>query len=136
MSDKIGEEYNAHISGVTEFGIYAEIDDNHCEGLIAVHNLGEEAFSFDDKNYCLVGRQTRRCLSLGDPIRIRVAKANLCRKQLDYELVEQLAPVGAPPVAFYQPFVNNGKKGAATKKSKTPKVSKKNGGKQKTRKRR
>ncbi len=136
LSDKIGEEYNAHISGVTEFGIYAEIDDNHCEGLIAVHHLGEEAFSFDDKNYCLVGRQTRRCYSLGDPIRIRVAKANLCRKQLDYELVEQLAPVAAPPLAFYQPFVNNGKKGAATKKSKTPKASKKNGGKQKTRKRR
>ena len=107
MADKIGEEYDAHISGVTEFGVYAEIDENHCEGLIAVRFLGEEAFDFDEKNFCLVGRQTRRVFSLGDPVRIKVASANLYRKQLDYELVCQLSDTGAPaavPTAGRSPF--------------------------------
>lgn len=136
MSDKIGEEFDAHISGVTEFGIYAEIDENHCEGLIAVRYLGNEAFDFDDKNFCLIGRQTRQCFSLGDPIRIKVASANLYRKQLDFELVEKLTSEDEElPTTFYAPFIDKGKKGSK-KANKTPKVSKKNGGKQKTRKRR
>ena len=99
MSDKIGEEYDAHISGVTEYGIYAEVDDNHCEGFIPVHAIGEEGFYFDDKNFCLIGRQTRRCLSLGDAVRIKVANANLYRKQLDYELVSHTASCGQAPLA-------------------------------------
>lgn len=135
MADKIGEEYDAHISGVTEFGIYAEIDENHCEGLIAVRFLGDEAFDFDDRNFCLVGRQTRQRFSLGDPIRIKVANANLYRKQLDYELVEKLSAddADAHSAVFYQPFI--GKDKSKGKAGKAPKVSKKNGGKQKTRKR-
>lgn len=99
MKDKIGEEFDAHISGVTEYGIYAEVDDNHCEGFIPVHAIGEEGFYFDDKNFCLIGRQTRRCLSLGDAVRIKVANANLYRKQLDYELVYHTASCGQAPLA-------------------------------------
>lgn len=99
MSDKIGEEYDAHISGVTEYGIYAEVDDNHCEGFIPVHAISQEGFYFDDKNFCLIGRQTRRCLSLGDAVRIKVADANLYRKQLDYELVSHTASCGQAPLA-------------------------------------
>ena len=99
MKDKIGEEFDAHISGVTEYGIYAEVDDNHCEGFIPVHAIGEEGFYFDDKNFCLIGRQTRRCLSLGDAVRIKVANANLYRKQLDYELVSHTAACGQAPLA-------------------------------------
>lgn len=98
MSDKIGEEYDAHISGVTEYGIYAEVDDNHCEGFIPVHAISQEGFYFDDKNFCLIGRQTRRCLSLGDAVRIKVANANLYRKQLDYELVSHTASCGQAPL--------------------------------------
>ena len=98
MKDKIGEEFDAHISGVTEYGIYAEVDDNHCEGFIPVHAIGEEGFYFDDKNFCLIGRQTRRCLSLGDAVRIKVANANLYRKQLDYELVSHTASCGQAPL--------------------------------------
>ena len=99
MKDKIGEEYDAHISGVTEYGIYAEVDDNHCEGFIPVHAISQEGFYFDDKNFCLIGRQTRRCLSLGDAVRIKVANANLYRKQLDYELVSHTASCGQAPLA-------------------------------------
>lgn len=98
MKDKIGEEYDAHISGVTEYGIYAEVDDNHCEGFIPVHAISQEGFYFDDKNFCLIGRQTRRCLSLGDAVRIKVANANLYRKQLDYELVSHTASCGQAPL--------------------------------------
>lgn len=109
MSDKIGEEYDAHISGVTEYGIYAEVDENHCEGFIPTHTLGQEGFVFDDKNFCLMGRQTRRCFALGDPIRIKVASANLYRKALEYELVEQLASEDKTHAAFYSAFVDSEK---------------------------
>ena len=80
MADKIGEEFDAKISGVTEFGVYAEIEENRCEGLIAVRFLGAEAFDFDDRNFALVGRKTsnilhqsnhwRRGLALRKPIRM------------------------------------------------------------------
>jgi ribonuclease R len=90
MADKIGEEFDAKISGVTEFGVYAEIEENRCEGLIAVRFLGAEAFDFDDRNFALVGRKTHHRFSLGDRIRIRVAKANLFQKQLDFEFVRKL----------------------------------------------
>jgi ribonuclease R len=90
MADKIGEEFDARISGVTEHGIYAEIEENKCEGLISVRYLGEEPFDFDDRNYCLVGRKTHHKFSLGDPIRIKVARANIMEKQLDFEFVRKL----------------------------------------------
>lgn len=131
MSDKIGQEFDAHISGVTEFGIYAEVDENHCEGLINVRFLGDEAFDFDDRNYCLVGRQSRHVFSLGDPIRIKVAQANLFRKQLDYEFVKKLTDDAVENTAFYKSFVDldkakaNGRKGKASKAVKAAKGVKK-----------
>lgn len=134
MSDKIGEEFDAHISGVTEQGIYAEIDENHCEGFIAVRFLGEEAFNFDDKNFCLVGRQTHHVFSLGDPIRIRVVSANLARKQLDYEFVSKIAREGDDQMlstVFYKDFINTSLKKGAKNTGKAPKAKK--NGKQKTR---
>lgn len=144
MSDKIGEEYDAHISGVTEYGIYAEVDDNHCEGFIPAHTLGTEGFVFDDKNYCLVGRQTHRCFALGDPVRIKVASANLYRKALEYELVSQLATDDKTHAGFYAAIANNDKRGSkgGKKTGKTPKrggkkagkPAKKNAGKPKSKK--
>ncbi len=90
MSDKLGEEFDAKISGVTEAGLYAEINENHCEGFIAVRFLGNETFDFDEKNYCLVGRKSHHRFALGDGIRIKVAKANLYRKTLDFDFVKKL----------------------------------------------
>lgn len=126
MSDKIGEEYDAHISGVTEYGIYAEVDENHCEGFIPAHTLGTEGFVFDDKNYCLVGRQTHRCFALGDPVRIKVASANLYRKALEYELVSQLASADKTNAGFYTAIANNDRRGAKGGK-KTGKAPKRGG---------
>ncbi len=135
MSDKLGEEFDAHISGVNEFGVYAEIDENHCEGLIAVRFLGEETFDFDDKNYCLVGRQTHHRFSLGDPIRIRVAHADLFRKQLDYDLVSHESSLYTAEPVFYQPFVQATNQRGAKHTGKAPKRERKGGGRQKMRRR-
>lgn len=90
LSDKIGQEFNATVSGVTDFGIYAEIDENKCEGLIAVRYLGDEPFDFDEPNFRLVGRHTHTVFTIGDKLRIKVAQANLERKQLDFHLVARL----------------------------------------------
>ena len=95
MGEHIGECYNAHISGIQSFGIYAEIDENHCEGMIPMRDLDDDYYDFDEKNYCLVGRRRHHVYQLGDPIRIKVAKANLERKQLDFTL-DDGRPVKTP----------------------------------------
>ena len=95
MGEHIGECYDAHISGIQSFGIYAEIDENHCEGMIPMRDLDDDYYDFDEKNYCLVGRHRHHVYQLGDPIRIKVAKANLERKQLDFTL-DDGRPVKTP----------------------------------------
>lgn len=87
MGDKLGEEYDAHISGITSYGIYAEIDDNHCEGMVPMRDLDDDYYDFDERNFCLVGRRRHHRYQLGDPIRIRVAAANVEKKQLDFVIV-------------------------------------------------
>ena len=86
MGDHIGECYDAHISGIQSFGIYAEIDENHCEGMIPMRDLDDDYYEFDEKNYRLVGRRRHHVYQLGDPVRIQVAKADLERRQLDFTL--------------------------------------------------
>ena len=98
MGEHAGECYDAHISGIQSFGIYAEIDENHCEGMIPMRDLDDDYYDFDEKNYCLVGRRRHHVYQLGDPIRIKVAKANLERKQLDFTLDD-----GRPVKASQQP---------------------------------
>ena len=88
MEDKIGESYDAHISGIQSYGIYCEIDENHCEGMVPMHDLDDDYYDFDEKNYCLVGRRHHHKYQLGDPIRIKVAHANLEKRQLDFALDE------------------------------------------------
>ncbi|MDR2472381.1 MAG: ribonuclease R [Tannerella sp.] len=88
MKDRIGQVFDGVISGVTEWGLYVEINDNKCEGMIPMRALDDDYYEFDEKNYCLRGRQHRHTYRLGDNIRIRVTQANLQRKQLDYEPVE------------------------------------------------
>ena len=88
MGDKIGETYDAHISGVTSYGIYAEIDENHCEGMVPMRDLDDDYYEFDEKNFLLRGRRHHHKYQLGDPIRITVAKANLERRQLDFSLAK------------------------------------------------
>jgi ribonuclease R len=89
MEDKIGNEYDAHISGIQSYGIYCEIDENHCEGMVPMHDLDDDYYDFDERNYCLVGRRHHNKYQLGDPIRIKVARANLEKRQLDFALAEE-----------------------------------------------
>ena len=86
MSDKIDEVFEAHISGIASYGIYCEIDENHCEGLVSMRELTDDYYDYDEKNYCLRGRKFGNVYQLGDPIEIRVVKANLEKKQLDFSL--------------------------------------------------
>ncbi len=88
MSDKIGNVYEAHISGIQSYGIYCEIDENHCEGMVPMHDLDDDYYEFDERNYCLVGRRHHHKFQLGDPITIKVARANVEKRQLDFTLAE------------------------------------------------
>lgn len=88
MEDKIGNIYDAHISGIQSYGIYCEIDENHCEGMVPMHDLDDDYYDFDEKNYCLVGRRHHHRYQLGDAIRIQVARTNLEKRQLDFTLAD------------------------------------------------
>ena len=88
MADKIGNEYDAHISGIQSYGIYCEVDENHCEGMVSMHDLDDDYYDFDERNYCLVGRRHHNKYQLGDPIRIKVARANMEKRQLDFVLAD------------------------------------------------
>ena len=88
MADKVGQEFDAHISGVQSYGIYCEIDENHCEGLVGMHDLDGDYYEFDERNYQLVGRRHHRTYQLGDAVRIKVAQADVERRQLTFLLAD------------------------------------------------
>ena len=87
MKDKLGQVFDGVVSGVTEWGLYVELNENKCEGLIPIRDLDDDYYEFDEKNYCLLGRRTKRTYQLGDLITVKVAQANLERKQLDFAIV-------------------------------------------------
>lgn len=88
MSERLGLTYDGVISGVTEWGLYVELNENKCEGMIPIRDLDDDYYEFDEKNYCLRGRRKNKLYSLGDAITIKVARANIEKKQLDFVLVE------------------------------------------------
>ncbi len=89
MSERLGQIFDGVISGVTEWGLYVELNENKCEGMIPMRDLDDDYYEFDEKNYCLRGRRKNRMYSLGDAITVKVARANLEKKQLDFALVEE-----------------------------------------------
>lgn len=89
MSERIGNVYEGVISGVTEWGLYVEINENKCEGMVPMRDLGNDYYEFDEKNYCLIGRRHHHKFGLGDPVKIKVARANLEKKQLDFTLADE-----------------------------------------------
>ena len=90
MQDKLGQEFDGHISGVTDWGMYVEIEPTKIEGMVALREIRSDFFEFDEKKTRLVGRRTRKVYNLGDPVRIRVKATNLEQKLLDYELIEDI----------------------------------------------
>ncbi len=88
MQDKVGKEFDGHISGLTEWGMYVQIEPTKIEGMVPLREIRSDFYEFDEARYRLVGRRTRRKLRLGDPVRIRVKDANLEQRLLDFELME------------------------------------------------
>ena len=88
MQDKIGEEYDGHVSGITEWGMYVEIEPTKIEGMVSVRDIKSDFYEFDEPRYRLVGKRRHHQFRLGDPVRIRVKSANLEQRLLDYELIE------------------------------------------------
>jgi ribonuclease R len=86
MSERLGQVFDGVISGVTDWGIYVELNENKCEGMIPVRCLDDDYYEFDEKNYCIVGRHTGKRYQLGDELTVRIAKTDLIKKQLDFEL--------------------------------------------------
>ena len=98
MQDKIDQEFDGNISGLTDWGMYVEIDPTKIEGMVALRDIKSDFFEFDEENYRIRGRRTGKIYHLGDPVRIRVKATNLEQRILDYELIEtgiDTAPV--PP---------------------------------------
>lgn len=89
LSDKLGQEFTGTISGVTQWGFYVELEDSKCEGMVSITELEDDYYEFDEKNYCIAGRHHHKIYQLGDTVAVKVAKANLVTRQLDYELVRK-----------------------------------------------
>lgn len=89
MADKVGQEFIGTVSGVTQWGFYVELEDSKCEGLVSITELEDDYYEFDEKNYCIAGRHHHKIYQLGDRVTVKVAKANLVARQLDYELVRK-----------------------------------------------
>lgn len=86
MQDKIGQVFDGVISGISEWGIYVELNESKCEGLVPMRDLDDDYYEFDEKNYCLKGRRNHHVYQLGDEMKVKVARADLEKKQLDFEL--------------------------------------------------
>ena len=89
LADKLGQVFPALISGVSKWGIYAEIEDNKCEGMIPIGSLKDDYYMLDEDNYQVIGRRHGRCYKLGYPVHIRVRRVDLLKKQIDFDLVEE-----------------------------------------------
>ena len=92
MGDRLGGVYEGHISGVTEWGIYVELDETHCEGLVGIRSLDDDFYEFDEKNYLIRGRRRNRVYQLGDPVTVQIARADLIKKQLDFVMIDDRHP--------------------------------------------
>lgn len=92
MADHLGEVFTGVISGVTEWGLYVELDENKCEGLVPVRDLADDFYDFDQTNYCLTGRRHNNRYRLGDKVQVQVARADTAKKQLDFVLVDEKNP--------------------------------------------
>ncbi|MDE6718205.1 MAG: ribonuclease R [Muribaculaceae bacterium] len=116
MRDRLGEVYDGVISGVTEWGFYVELTDNMCEGLVPIRDLADDYYDLDEKNYCLIGRRHGNKYTLGDQVKVQVARADLERKQLDFALIADNGNPNKPieqrkPGKRHEPRNSSGAKG-------------------------
>jgi ribonuclease R len=112
LQDKVGLEFEGLISGVTEWGLYVEIIENKCEGMIRLRDLDDDFYEFDDTNYCVIGSRTKRKYTLGDAVKFEVVRCDLLRKQIDLRIVNDF-PKEEKPV--FRPKANTKKAKIAQK---------------------
>jgi len=89
MKDHIGQTFEGVISGITEWGLYVELKDSLCEGLVSIRDLQDDQYIFDEKNYCLRGKYKNKVYTLGDDVTVTIARADLAKRQLDYVIAEK-----------------------------------------------
>ena len=125
MKDRLGQIYEGSVSGVTEWGIYVELDENKCEGMVPIRDLDDDYYEFDEKNYCLIGRRKKHVYQLGDKLTVQVERADLNKKQLDFAIVGNEADKKAAATSVNKDgdVVSTAKK--SKKKSDSRKASKK-----------
>ena len=87
LADQINKEFAGIISGVTEWGIYVEIVENKCEGMVRLRDIDDDFYVLDQANYCIIGQRKRKKYQLGDEVRIKVRKVDLAKKQIDFQLI-------------------------------------------------
>ena len=120
MKDRLGEVYDGVISGVTEWGFYVELTESMCEGLVPIRDLADDYYDLDDKNYCLIGRRHGVRYTLGDQVKVQVARADLERKQLDFALIDDKGNPNKPlkPVEQRKPGKRHEPKNRRNRKQK------------------
>ena len=84
LAPHIGEEFDAVISGVTERGLYVELNETHADGMVRITDVGDDYFEYDEKHYRLLGRRTKKSFQLGDPVRVRLIAARVMQRELDF----------------------------------------------------
>ena len=119
MQDKVGMEFDGAVSGLTEWGMYVEIDETHIEGMVPLREIRSDFYEFDEAHYRLRGKRTRREFRLGDRVRIKVAGANLEQRQLDFELIENEKDFTPAPVAERRAPAVHGSRKRSNKRAKT-----------------
>lgn len=125
LRDHIGDVYTGVISGVTEWGLFVEIDENKCEGLVSVRDLGDDYYDFDEKNFSLKGRSRGYVFRLGDKVTVSVARADLDKKQLDFNLVDsRFNRKNEDYLGYTKPFSKPQKKSKTNKAKKSGKQGK------------
>jgi ribonuclease R len=85
----VGQVFDGVISGVTDFGIFVELVENKCEGLVSIRDLTDDFYFFDEKNYCITGMHSNKTYQLGAAVRVEVVRTNLEKKQMDFKLIEE-----------------------------------------------
>lgn len=120
LGERLGEVYDGVISGVTEWGLYVELDENKCEGLVPVRDLEDDYYEFDEKNYCLIGRRKKGRYQLGDKVTIQIARADLVKKQLDFALIDENNPAGTHKIDSKPRTQSQSKRQQSQQRNSTP----------------
>lgn len=96
LQDKIGQVFDGLISGVTDWGLFVEITENKCEGMVRLRDLDDDFYEFDDTNYCVIGARTKKKYTMGDNVKVQVMRCDLVRKQIDFKMVTDEGSIFAP----------------------------------------